>query len=68
MGEDLGATEGTMENEVLECVRCHVEVVLQDVAFFEGPGSSWWCRCPSCGELLDPEEARPARPAARPEA
>lgn len=47
-----------MENEVIECVRCGTEVVLQEVEFFEGPGSSWWCRCPNCTELLDPDDAK----------
>ena len=46
-----------MADEKFRCDQCGHEFTLQDQDFFEGPGESWWCRCPKCDVLLDPSIA-----------
>lgn len=41
--------------ELLACDVCTEVFALQDVEFFEGPGSWWVCQCPHCGTVCDPE-------------
>jgi hypothetical protein len=43
--------------ETMQCDQCQAEVVLQDATFFEGPGSTWWCSCTSCGVILEPPKS-----------
>ena len=45
----------TDAREEVVCDQCGRTFVLQDVAFHEGPGSAWWCNCPHCNALLDPD-------------
>ena len=41
--------------EEVVCDQCGRTFILQDVPFVDGPGSSYWCNCPHCNALLDPD-------------